>query len=60
MIKVAGGTIINGKMHIWHNWFVQELTLNLPLFKNPDMPYPEDWLGEVHAELLPGPYISMN
>ena len=64
-MKIAGGYIRKGVKYLWHYWYVQELELNQPLFKNPSMLYPDDLLGEVldprtSGMLLPCPYISLN
>ena len=65
MINRAGGQIINGIKYWWTNWYIDQLYLGEPLFKNPDMTVIVEWLAEMFdnrfsAYLMPMPKENWN
>ena len=64
MIKRAGGQIIKGKTYYWTNWFWDQIYLEQPLFKMPDVVMPLDLLegmfDEHSAYLMPMPMEVFN
>ncbi len=55
----AGGQIIKGKIFYWTDWTHDEVSLDLPMCKIPDMVMPDDLLVYMFDEKRSGELMPM-
>jgi len=63
--RTSGIKIIKGKRYFWSNWYIDQLSLNIPMFKIPDITLTTELLIEIvddvySAILLPMPKENWN
>ena len=65
MPGTIGFKILKGRKHFWSNWYIDQLVLDMPMFKIPDITLTEELLAEIFdniysAILLPMPKENWN